>query len=162
MRKGLILLLIAILLAGCAGAAQSTTTGKGPVDDQTSPTPGGVSQPTPDQGAPVIIMEKSGGLAGVHQKWALYASGQVVSAGQVIRLVTADQVKAALADIRKAGFYDLQADYRQASTCNDCFLYTVSVNSGGNSKTVTGVDGDAHTPAEFLQVVSEILNLVSP
>lgn len=159
MRKGFIFLVIAILLTSCASATQSTTTSKGPVE---APTTGAVSLPTPDPGEPVIVMDKSGGIAGIHNKWTIYTNGQVVSAGQVVHTLTADQVKSTLADIQKLGFFDLQADYSKASTCNDCFMITIMVNSAGNSKTVTGVEGDAHTPAEFLQVIGEINSLVTP
>jgi len=161
MRKVFIFLLIAILLAGCASVAQSTTTGKGPLDAQATPTAGAVSQPTPDQGAPVIVMERSGGIAGIHNKWTIYANGQVVMAGQVVRTLTADQVNSTLADIQKLGFFELQADYSKNSNCMDCFLDNVTINSGGNSKTVTAVEGDTRTPAEFLKVIEAINKLTT-
>jgi hypothetical protein len=162
MRIVFIYLLFVILLASCASAAQPTITGKGPVETQVTPSSGPVSPPAPDLGVPVIIMEKSGGIAGVHDKWTIYAGGQVVSAGQVVHTLTSDQVSSTLADIQKLGFFNMQADYSKASTCNDCFIITITVASAGNSKTVTGVEGDTHTPAEFLQVISDISSLVTP
>lgn len=161
MRKGFIYLLIAILLAGCASAAQSTMISKGPLDAQTTPTAGAVSQPTPDQGMPVIVMERSGGIAGIHNKWTIYASGQVIMAGQVVRTLAADQVNTTMADIQKLGFFEMQADYSKNSNCMDCFLDVVTINSGGNSKTVTAVEGDARTPAEFLKVIEDINKLTT-
>jgi hypothetical protein len=165
MKNSTILFLIALLLIGCASAAQSPDTSKGPVDAHQTPgtTPTADSPvPTPDKSAPVIVLEKSGGIAGIHKEWTIYADGRLVSDGQTGQTLDQNQVNNTLADIQKLDFFGMAADYTTLSTCNDCFMYTVTINSGGRSKSVSGVEGDANTPAEFSQIIEKINSLVTP
>ncbi len=162
MKKALIFFLITILLAGCAGVTASpATTDKGGAGNQATPTVQNTPVPTSDQMVPAIVIVRTGGIAGIHNKWTIYADGQVFSESQLIHRLSAEQVKSALATIQKLGFFDLQADYSKDSTCMDCFLVTVTVNSGGTSKTVKAVEGDTRTPSAFLQVTGVINGLVT-
>jgi hypothetical protein len=165
MIKSLCLITMILFLAGCASPAQSPDTNKGPLDSVKTPTVTPSSGPilqTPDQGGAVIILEQSGGIAGISKKWTIYADGRVLSDNQAEFTLAASRVDTTLADIRKLGFFEMQADYSIGSKCMDCFLYTVTVNSNGSSKTVAGVAGDAGTPAKFMDVIGEINSLISP
>jgi hypothetical protein len=165
MKKRTILFLITLLLVGCASAAQSPDTSKGPVDTHQTPgiTPTADSPMlTPDKSAPVIVLEKSGGIAGINKKWTIYADGRVLADGQTGKTLSGNQVNNTLADIQKLGFFGMAADYSTLSTCNDCFMYRVTINSEGRSKTVSGVEGDANTPAEFSQIIEKINSLITP
>ena len=131
MRKKWIIFVITLFLVGCASAAVSPGSGKGPVDTQQTPvmTPtGGAPAQTPEPGGPVIILEKSGGIAGINKKWSIYADGQVMSDGQTSKTLDAGQVNSTLADIQKLGFFGMLADYSSVSTCNDCFIYKITIN----------------------------------
>jgi hypothetical protein len=160
-----IIFLITLLLVGCASTAQSPDTSKGPLDTHQTPgmTPS-VDSPvqTPDRSAPVIVLDKSGGIAGINKKWTIYADGRVLSDGQTAKTLSEGQVNNTLADIQKLGFFGMGADYSSLSNCNDCFMYKVTINSGGRSKTVSGVEGDANTPAEFSQIIEKIDGLITP
>jgi hypothetical protein len=162
MKRVLFVIFIALFLSGCAGAQQSSTGSKGPGGLHATPAAGDASLPTPGPGDPVIILERSGGIAGIHHIWIIYADGKVTYNGQPGRTLTPELVNTSLADIQKSGFFNLQEDYGKNSTCNDCFVLTVTIRSDGNAKTVTAVEGDTQTPAEFLQTVGEINSLVAP
>jgi hypothetical protein len=165
MKKGLFYIALIFFLAGCASPTQPPITNKGPLDSVQTPTvtlsPGPILQ-TPDQGGAVIILEQSGGIAGISKKWTIYADGRVLSDNQAESKLAESRVDTTLADIRKLGFFEMQDDYSIGSKCMDCFLYTVTVNSNGSSKTISGVEGDAGTPAKFMDVIGEINSLISP
>jgi hypothetical protein len=160
MKSAVIYITLILFLTGCAGGAQPTLIDKGPVPTVGKPT--GSITPTPEPGETVIILEQNGGIAGVHKVWTIYSDGRVLSGDQAGQSLQKDQVKTLLADIEKLGFYKMQADYSENSVCNDCFIYSVTITSEVQSRTVTGVEGDINTPAEFLQIVEMINNLVNP
>ena len=153
-------IVVLAFLAACTPASLPS-----PADAQTGPDtedPRGTKQPGggADSDA-VIILRRSGGLAGVSDEWTIYADGRIVAGDQTEQQVTPDQVSLLLAGIEALGFFDLEDSYGRGSTCNDCFTYELTVRSGEQVKTVTAVDGAADTPAELLQIVQMITGLVS-
>lgn len=160
MKKAVILFLFIFWIAGCAGSAQPPLTPKGL---SLTATPPATSEPqTSRQDVAVIVVEKSGGIAGIHMKWMIFADGRVVPGDAAHREPDPAQVESLLAHLQKLGFYDLQTDYSSASTCNDCFVYTITVHNAGITKSVTGVDGDTATPAAFLQSIQAVNSLINP
>ncbi len=160
MKKVIILFFIALFLGSCAGGAQPTTSGKGGIDTPSPQSGTETPSPAPDSSSPVIRMEKSGGIAGIHNTWTIYADGRAFSGSQALTSIPAGQVTSTLAEIQNLGFFEMQDDYLPGSTCADCFQYRITIHAGGVSKTVTALDGDAHTPAKLLQIIDDIDRLV--
>lgn len=160
MKKAVIMVLFIFWLAGCASSAQPALTPKGSILTATPPaTP---APQTSRQDVAVIVVEKSGGIAGIHMKWKIFADGRVVPSDAAHREPDAGQVERTLAHLQELGFYDLQTDYSSASKCNDCFVYTITVNNAGLTKSVTGVEGDSATPAAFLQAIQAVNSIINP
>lgn len=156
MKNFRILLLIVVLLAGCASQPQTDNSGpKGGVTIQPS------STPEADANTPVIVLERSGGIAGGTEKWTVYADGRVVSDKNLeTRINTADLTKL-LSKIQDLGFFDMPDQTKVMSKCNDCFIYTLTINHNGKSKSATIVEGDSNTPALLTQVLGEVNQLIS-
>ncbi len=159
-------LLVAILLSACAQAVapQSTPTAQSPAQPLPSQEDKGVTPaPVSDDklGGAVIIYQRSGGLAGVEEKWTIYADGRVVDAQGEERAIEAAQVSTLLGGIQALGFFEMKDSYRQFSQCNDCFTYTLTVSNGGKPKSVTTKDSATDTPPELWQVLDKINTLVS-
>lgn len=160
MKKAVMMVLIVFWLAGCAGAAQPAYTPKGSI---LTATPPATSIPqTSRQDVAVIVVEKTGGIAGVHMKWMIFADGRIIPSDAAHREPDAKLVENLLVRLQKLGFYDLQTDYSSASKCNDCFIYTITVSNAGITKSVTGVDGDAGTPLAFMQALDAVLSFINP
>lgn len=115
----------------------------------------------------VINYQKSGGLAGVEERWLICSDGFVrvttngsEGRGNVRARAVADLLKL----IKKEGFYSFKDSYGFPSNCNDCFTYRVAVNVGGGGKVVwkvvTTVDG-ADAPAELWSIIGELNKLIS-
>ncbi len=147
------------LLAACAPASLPSPTDTQPGPDTEEPR--GTTRPGGAGSEPVIILKRGGGLAGVADEWTIYADGRIVAGNETEQKVTPDQVSLLLAGIEGLGFFDLENNYGRGSTCNDCFTYELTVRSGERVKTITAVDGAADTPAELLQIVQMITELVS-
>ena len=144
-RTGLFVLL-ALLLAACT-TGPTTPTSVPPTADPT----GGVS----------ILFQRSGGILPSDLQWAIYPDGGVVTGKGEEKSVAADQVEALLAEIKGLGFFDLQDSYGLSAVCNDCYTYRITVNDGGQVKTVIAVEGAADTPDAVLEIIDAINGLLS-
>lgn len=156
MKNYRVLLLILILLVGCSAQPQVNNSGsKGGVTVQ----PGPSSQV--DANAPVIILERSGGLAGGSEKWTVYADGRVVSGKNVETRVKPSDLTNLLTKIQDTGFLDSPEQTKVMTKCNDCYVYTMTINYLGKSKSVTIVEGDSNTPAQLTQLLGDVNQLIS-
>ncbi len=156
MKNYRLFLLIVILLAGCAAQPQANTqVPKGGI----TPQPGSTSQG--ETSTPVIVLERSGGLAGGTEQWTVYADGRVISGKNVETRINTTDLTRLLTTLKDTGFFDLPNQPKQPSTCNDCFNYTLTVNYQGQSKSVTIVEGDSNTPAQLTQILGEVNQLIS-
>jgi hypothetical protein len=88
MRRSVILVLFAVVLAGCTVGAAET------------PMP-----PTVDAtGGVTILFQRSGGIAPSELQWAIYSDGRVVTGEGEEKLVAADRVQALLGEIDRLGY----------------------------------------------------------
>lgn len=152
----LLLLFIVVLLSAC-GPALATAT-------PPSTVPPTVPPPTETPviaGRPAIVLEQSGGLQGLDERWSIYSDGRVESSTGQSLIVPAQQVRAAMNAIHELGFFDLQDSYGQSGTCNDCITNRITMTVGTVTKTVTAVDGASDTPPEVGQIVFLIRELVT-
>ena len=105
---------------------------------------------------PVIIFERSGGIAGRHDLFRIYADGRVEStaAGKtaVTQNVPPELVAAVVTHMVDAGFFSLADEYLPKSNCCDLFTYKLSVVHDGVAKTVTTMDSVQLPPALALAI----------
>jgi len=146
MRKSVLLMLLAVLLAACT-IGPATPTAVPPTADPT----GGVA----------ILFQRSGGILPSDLQWAIYPDGRVVTGKGEEKSVAVDQVRALLSEIEGMGFFDLDDSYGLSAVCNDCYTYRITVNDGGQVKTVIAVEGAADTPDAVLEIIDAINGLLS-
>jgi len=146
MRKSVLLMLLAVLLAACTIGPATPT----PVPPTADPT-GGVA----------ILFQRSGGILPSDLQWAIYPDGRVVTGKGEEKSVAVDQVRALLSEIEGMGFFDLDDSYGLSAVCNDCYTYRITVNDAGRVKTVTAVEGAADTPDTVLEIIDTINGFVA-
>ncbi|MGB9890537.1 MAG: hypothetical protein ACPLTQ_12855 [Anaerolineae bacterium] len=116
----------------------------------------------------MIIFERSGGLAGVHEVWRFYEDDRVVKTEQHRNTTEEAQfqpgvVKDAVQRIVEGGFLDLADEYMPANRCCDRFTYRLTIVYEGSVKTVTTMDGAERPPAlaSALAVVNSLIGQVT-
>ena len=93
----------------------------------------------------VVVLQRSGGLEGTTDEWAIFAdgSGQHASDGQApvttAGVMSPDEVERLVADIQALGFFAMADDYGRDVQCADCFHYGLTVARAIEP-------GDAQTP----------------
>lgn len=158
-----VLALIVILwLTACASTTASVSRSQG-ISPLNSPTSTSTRSMAGPEGA-VIIFERSGGLAGMHEVWRFYKDDHVIRADQRRNVVREAQlprgtVGEALERIVEAGFLDLANEYMPADRCCDRFTYRLTIVYEGSVKTVTTMDGAEQPPAlaSALEIVNTLI-----
>ena len=163
-------LLVAVLLVACAPVSVPATRSfeQSPLDTSPPPTTETpavteeVSSETTGRAEDaVIIYRRSGGLAGVFERWTVYPDGLIVSdEGNELR-VQAEEVSTLLAEIEALGFFEMSHSYGPLNACCDRFTHQVTVRSGDSVKTVRTIDAAPDTPPELWRVIEQIRRLVS-
>jgi hypothetical protein len=143
MRTLWVILLMAVVLAGCASPA--------PVAEP-SPAPAGTPVGEFDM---FIRYEKTGGFAGLSERWTVTREGQVISETGEEHSASPEQVEALAAELEALGFFELEDSYTPSGACNDCFNYTITVSRGEQVKTVAFVDS-GEAPDRLYEVIARI------
>jgi len=117
----------------------------------TTPLPPGTM---PATGGAAVIVQRSGGIAGTSDQWAIFPDGRVlVGRTNEFRVLPA-AVTGLMESIERHGFFSL--DMGRPSPCPDCFTYTITVSSGGRVHSVSWVDGQKGVPQAALDVLDDI------
>ncbi len=96
----------------------------------------GAAQAKPESGY-VILFERTGGYAGWHDRFWIYADGRVVNEGGEVKRVTPKQVTALtqrLEALLPQGSPEVQ---KRQNYCCDCYRYRIAVRSGPAVRSVT-------------------------
>jgi hypothetical protein len=113
---------------------------------------------------PVIVFQRSGGLAGVSEQWSIYANGKIITQNGAELSVEPAKVTALLTAIQTAGFYELKTSTgigAGLSSCKDCFTYSLTVNGGEKPNTLTFQEGSKEIPDSILNIIQQINDLVA-
>lgn len=121
----------------------------------------------PEERVLVINYQKSGGFAGVDERWLIYDDGHVeghdLATGDRGRAWTAEVGARAVADllklIKKEGFFSFKERYFPQNLCCDRFTYRITVFNEGKEKSVTVMDG-ADAPEGLWRIIGELNKLV--
>jgi hypothetical protein len=138
------MIVAALVLAGCAPAGSTLT-------------PGGAQ----DGGQAVIVFERGGGIAGIHEVWTVYADGATASAEGAGQAVAAAEVEAVMAEADRLGFWEMEAAYGANDQCADCFTYNLTLTWEGRTKTVTTMDAASDAPPELSELLTAVSQLVA-
>jgi Fe-S cluster biogenesis protein NfuA len=130
-------MVLAGLLAACATpAASNPAAPSGPINSPIAAAPAQANNAP--RGAPVIEIERSGGIAGKTEKTVVYANGELTLNEATTSQLGASAVQKWVADLDAAGFFALQGSYK--SRCNDCFHVRVTVTNATQTKTVAYIE----------------------
>jgi hypothetical protein len=142
-------IVLAGLLAACATpAASNPAAPSGPLNSPIAAAPAQANAP---RGAPVIEIERSGGIAGKTEKTVMYANGELTINEATTARLGADAAQKLVADLDAAGFFALQGSYK--SRCNDCFQVRVTVTNATQTKTVSYIE-DGQLPDAVTKVIT--------
>lgn len=122
---------------------------------------------TPQANNIVIMVERSGGFAGVNEQWSFYADGKIAkeyldqSKPNEMLSVDAPRITAQLEALKTAGFFQMKAssDIGKLSNCNDCFTYKLTATSDGITKTITIQEGATGTPDPIQNIINQLIGL---
>ena len=178
-RLTLIIALFLLLLAGC-NAAGNEPTAEETVSEPT-PTTGALEEieptetpvpteapirPTPTEETtmipeastgPVIIVKRSGGLAGLEDQWTIYADGTVEGAITTENPLSTELIAGIVTKAETGGFFDLEDEYIDDGHCCDFFNYEVTINlADGRSKTITTVEQTPSQPPILTEIINDI------
>jgi hypothetical protein len=178
MKRCSLLIIVAIALAACAGAApgpntrpvspvmspavspveipaQSSVATPVPPPDQSGTSPTSISGRVAVFPETIIVYQRDGGLAGMSGKWSIYQTGRIVAGDGTEWQVPAEQVAPLFKLVEAPGFASLNEKYAPAGACNDCYTHTLSVYGPGEPQSVTFVDG-ADLPPYLQQLMPEL------
>ncbi len=105
---------------------------------------------------PVLVVRRTGGLAGVSEEWTIYEDGRVTLPKGSQQQAGVEQVSQLLAQITASGFFGLGDLMSGPSKCRDCFNYELTVTKDGQTKTVKVQPESADVPKELLKAIESI------
>ncbi|HEX9676002.1 MAG TPA: hypothetical protein VGA07_08480 [Anaerolineales bacterium] len=103
-----------------------------------------------------IIYERSGGFAGITERWMIYRDGRVVSGEGREYAAEPEKVEALLSEIEQSGFFGWQQASGLPGLCRDCFVHSITLATDGRPKTLSADDGSNDAPAKFWELVDSI------
>lgn len=106
----------------------------------------------------VINYQRSGGFAGVDERWFIYSDGRVEGRDLTTGNVGTQAVADLLELIEEEGFFSFEERYFPQSLCCDRFTYRIVVFTEGKGKVVTAMDG-ADAPEGLWQIIGELNRL---
>lgn len=121
-------------------------------------------------GAPIVVLQQSGGITGEVVEWRLYANGRaekvlnpssaepVVETGMV---PDPRQLPTLLDDLQTIGFFELDGDYMPKETCCDRYHYTLSASLDGQSNTIETLESTDNLPPAVWESIDRVQSLMS-
>ena len=127
-----------------------------------TPTP--VPTPTTSPDAPTISFETTGTIAGIRELLSIDPNGNTEfstrQAPVTHNTITPKQYADLEAQISKADFFNLKDNYDKGNVSDNRY-YKITVQAGGNAKTVTvaEVGGEGITPQPLLDLIKMLVNI---
>ncbi len=155
---------LTMLLSACMLPPQSATQTTPVIEEgqsptQTAPAPEAteivltpIGKPKPPEGIPVgavLIYRRSGGVAGLDEKWEIFDDGRIVGADGATAQAEPAEVSALLTELARIGFFDLQPQPLPLDLCCDRFTYELTAVSGQRAQTYTAIDAQEGVPSAF-------------
>ncbi len=151
MKRYAFFIAVLLLLAACSSATPTPEATCVPVAERPNAAKDGVNA-----GA-VVVYERIGKSTCIDEVWSFFPDGRIVGDKET-KTVTASEVSTLVSDIEAMGFFKLESTKHTA--CAKCYTYNITVNSNGQVKTVSAVDGGTDTPTEYWQIFAKIKKLL--
>ena len=103
-----------------------------------------------------IIYERTGGIAGITERWMIYLNGRVISGEGREYTADPEKVEALLSAIEQSGFFGWRQAGGLPGACRDCFVHSITLAAEGRLKTISATDGSSDVPEEFWELVDSI------
>lgn len=101
----------------------------------------------------VVYLEQSGGFTGIPLTVEVHSNGRLVRDG-VEGSATPEQVTEIDNIIREIKFFGIQGQFEPAAPNPDAYLYKISVDRAGASRTISAQDG--FTPDPLLRLINAV------
>jgi len=137
-------------------------------EDAVTPVAGEPVKPAPGEALPAeaaLRLSRSGGIAGMHEVWTVYADGRVEVSrkpdepAQPAGQLTPEQVQALLGQLQQLGFFEYQSEGGPVPCC-DRITTTVQARGTDGEHSVRLYDGQEGTPAELQQAFEAVSALL--
>ena len=181
---------IVVILAGCASTGDEPTVSISPETTETPDGIGSTRKPpsiTPSPSQPqsaastvtsstaitpsvettsspdkvVITLRQEGGFAGLDNVWILYQDGRIEKNGELSGQLSAQELSLLLNSIDQSGFFEF--DHPESGPfCCDFFTFTITATVGDKSNSISVSDGDPDIPANINEIISVLLQSLSP
>jgi hypothetical protein len=135
----------------------------------TATPPAAAPTPTPesrDLGGPILVYDKSGGIAGVHEVLEIFSDDTArytpSRAPAVMVQLPLDTVEHLRTLVNEAHFPDLAPEYDNHNVADD-FYYTITYSENGQTRQVKVADagGKGLTPQPLLDLIAELQRLAA-
>jgi hypothetical protein len=120
-----------------------------------------VSGPKNGQSSWTLTCTRSGGFAGLSQTVVIESDGRLLDGQGQEKSAPADAVSALIAEINQLDFSSFDGEYGDAADCRDCYTYTLTLEQGGETKTITIVEDGTSKLPEALQDLLQNLNVLA-
>ncbi len=108
----------------------------------------------------VLLYERSGGIAGIHDEWKAYSDGRFELNDGTIETLNPQELDGVLEELRKLGFFDLEMKINPFDSCADCFSYRLLVNFEGQTNEISWNEASTDTPVNFKEILTLINTLL--
>lgn len=166
-RTALLILAFALLLAGCGPAGPTTTSPDEAAPSPTAEANGAEGSSTGEGGReaqfpnPIIVYERTGGLAGEMNKWTIHETGLIEDReGSRVELA-AELVRPIFELVESEAFQQLEPSYGVESRCADCYTHTITVYGDDDPQQVIVVEGAVELPAALDDALAAINKVVT-
>jgi len=161
-RRLLIIGSLAILAGPAGGCGPAPAPLEQQVQASATPEPTATSVDASTEPAQAsIVYERSGGFAGISERWTIYPDGRVITGEGVEYAAEPEKVEALLSEIEQSGFFGWQQASGLPGLCRDCFVHSITLAAEGRPKTISAADGSNDAPAKFWELVDSIRQFLS-
>ena len=103
-----------------------------------------------------IVYERTGGFAGITERWTIYPDGRVITGEGIEYAAEPEKAEALLSEIEQSGFFEWQQARGLLGACRDCYVHSITLVAEGRPKTISAADGSNDAPAKFWELVDSI------
>ena len=113
-----------------------------------------------EQTGVVIEYQRSGGYAGVDERYSIDANGLISSNKNRQGQTDRKDLDYLMLQVRTQGFYELASKYIPKNACCDGFSYQLKITDGTHTHTVSAVGGDPRAPEQLWDILKLVQQFI--